>query len=52
MARLWGDLTGFCAAHDLRPLVGATFPLDQIGAAHELMESRGSTGKIVVLPDE
>ena len=51
MARLWSDLTGFSAAHDLRPLVGATFPLDQIGAAHVLMESRGSTGKIVVLPE-
>jgi NADPH2:quinone reductase len=50
MARLWDDLTDFCSEHDLRPVVGSTFPLDQISAAHAFMESRGSTGKIVVLP--
>ncbi len=48
MSRLWDDLTAFVAAHAIRPVVGATFELDDIAAAHRLMESRRSTGKIVV----
>jgi NADPH2:quinone reductase len=49
MSRLWGELTAFVAEHDVRPLVGTTFAFDDIAAAHELMESRRSVGKIVVL---
>jgi len=34
----------------LRPHVGATFPLEQADEAHELLASRRSTGKVVLVP--
>lgn len=34
----------------VRPVVGATFPLEQAGAAHRLVEERRSTGKVVLVP--
>jgi NADPH:quinone reductase len=34
----------------LRPLVGAEFPLDRANEAHELIASRRSTGKVVLVP--
>jgi NADPH2:quinone reductase len=34
----------------VRPVVGAEFPLEQATAAHELIASRESTGKIVLVP--
>jgi len=43
---------------DLRPLIGARFPLSQTAAAHQLQEENtlrkaGTlTGKIVILPTE
>jgi NADPH:quinone reductase-like Zn-dependent oxidoreductase len=48
LARVWGELMAFVAAHGIRPVVGATFALDQMADAHRLMESRNSMGKIVV----
>jgi len=33
---------------ELRAIVGGRFTADQLGAAHALLESRRSTGKIVV----
>ena len=48
LARVWGQLVAFVAAHGIRPVVGATFSFDELPEAHRLMESRGSTGKIVV----
>jgi NADPH2:quinone reductase len=48
LARVWGELMSFVAAHDIRPVVGATFSFDDMAAAHRFMESRGSVGKIVV----
>jgi len=48
-ARVWGELTDFVVAHGIRPRVGHTFAFDEIADAHRLMESRRSTGKIVVL---
>jgi NADPH:quinone reductase len=32
------------------PLVGAELPLDEVGRAHELLESRTSVGKVVLVP--
>ena len=32
------------------PLVGAELPLDEVEHAHELVESRRSVGKVVLLP--
>ena len=34
----------------VRPIVGAEFPLDEAAEAHRLIESRQSTGKVVLLP--
>jgi NADPH2:quinone reductase len=34
----------------LRPVVGAQFPLEQANEAHELIASRKSTGKVVLVP--
>lgn len=48
LARVWGELMAFVAAHGVRPLVGATFSFDQMAEAHRLIESRQSVGKIVV----
>ncbi len=48
LARVWGELMAFVAAHDIRPIVGATFSFDEMPEAHRLMESRQSVGKIVV----
>ena len=44
------DLLQLWRAGTIRPLVGAEFPLDQVEQAHELVESRRSTGKVVLLP--
>ncbi|HEV2734520.1 MAG TPA: zinc-binding dehydrogenase [Longimicrobiaceae bacterium] len=50
LARVWGELTAFVAAHGIRPVVGSTFTFDDMAGAHRLMESRRSVGKIVVRP--
>jgi NADPH:quinone reductase len=34
----------------VRPVVGATFPLEDAAAAHELIEQRCSVGKVVLVP--
>lgn len=34
----------------IRPVVGAEFPLDEASAAHDLIASRASTGKVVLVP--
>jgi NADPH:quinone reductase-like Zn-dependent oxidoreductase len=48
LAKVWGDLMGFVAAHRIRPVVGTTFSFDEMAKAHRLMESRLGVGKIVV----
>jgi NADPH2:quinone reductase len=34
----------------VRPVVGAELPLDEAAEAHRLIESRQSTGKVVLIP--
>ena len=34
----------------LRPVVGAEFPLEQVNEAQDLIASRKSTGKVVLVP--
>jgi NADPH:quinone reductase-like Zn-dependent oxidoreductase len=34
----------------IRPVVGAEFPLAEAADAHRLIESRASTGKVVLAP--
>lgn len=43
-------LTGYLADGVITARVGATFPLDEIGAAFEALESRTVRGKILVTP--
>jgi NADPH:quinone reductase len=45
-----GELLGFWEAGALAPHVGAEIPLDEVERAHELVESRRSVGKVVLLP--
>ena len=46
---VWEALTDFVLEHDLRPVVGRTFPFEELPEAHRFMESRASVGKLVVL---
>jgi NADPH:quinone reductase len=45
-----GELRELWADGAVRPLVGASFPLARAGDAHELIESRGHVGKVVLVP--
>jgi NADPH2:quinone reductase len=45
-----GELLELWSSGAVRPLVGASFPLAQAGDAHELIESRGHVGKVVLVP--
>ena len=45
-----GELLALWQTGAFTPLVGAELPLDEVERAHELMESRGSTGKVVLVP--
>jgi NADPH:quinone reductase len=45
-----GELLELWSSGAVRPLVGASFPLEQAGQAHELIESRGHVGKVVLVP--
>jgi NADPH2:quinone reductase len=45
-----GELLELWSAGAVKPLVGASFPLDRAGEAHGLIESRGHVGKVVLVP--
>jgi len=45
-----GELLALWRDGAFRPLVGAELPLDEVERAHELLESRGSVGKVVLVP--
>jgi NADPH2:quinone reductase len=45
-----GELVALWEAGAVRPLVGATFPLERAGDAHSLIEERKSVGKVVLVP--
>ncbi|HET7145785.1 MAG TPA: zinc-binding dehydrogenase [Gaiellaceae bacterium] len=45
-----GELLGLWQTGAFRPLVGAELPLNEVERAHELLESRGSVGKVVLVP--
>jgi NADPH:quinone reductase len=45
-----GELLALWQTGAFTPLVGAELPLDEVEQAHELMESRASVGKVVLLP--
>jgi NADPH2:quinone reductase len=45
-----GELLELWSSGAVRPLVGASFPLEEAGQAHELIESRRHVGKVVLVP--
>jgi NADPH2:quinone reductase len=45
-----GELVDLWRAGAIKPLVGATFPLDEVAEAHRLVEERQSVGKVVLVP--
>jgi NADPH2:quinone reductase len=45
-----GELLGLWQTGTFKPLVGAEFPLEDVEKAHELVESRKSVGKVVLVP--
>jgi NADPH:quinone reductase len=45
-----GELLDLWCAGAIHPVVGGEFPLGEVEAAHALVESRASTGKVVLLP--
>ena len=45
-----GELLALWETGSLKPVVGAELPLADVERAHELVESRQSTGKVVLLP--
>lgn len=44
------DLFRWVAAGELKVRIGATFPLADAAAAHRALESRGTTGKVLLIP--
>ena len=47
-ARATEELLAGGRADDVRPLIGKTFPFDQVAAAHAYLQSRRSVGKVVL----
>ena len=50
VARAAQDVLRLWEGGVVRPIVGAEFPLEEAGEAHRLIESRHSTGKVVLVP--
>ena len=47
---VFGNLVGYIERGEIRPLVAATFPLAEIGAAQEAFLAKRHVGKIVLVP--
>jgi NADPH:quinone reductase len=45
-----GEVVGLWEQGAVKPLVGATFPLEEAPQAHRLIEARRSVGKVVLVP--
>jgi NADPH:quinone reductase len=48
IARGWADLIRFWRQGQVRPIVQHTFAFEQVAAAHRLLETRQSVGKVVL----
>lgn len=46
----WRELVGHIEAHELRPVVGHRYPLEEAPAAHAALESRTTRGKVLLEP--
>lgn len=49
---IFGRLCAFMEHHDIRPVVGRIFPLEQAAEAHAFVESRESVGKVLLAVGE
>lgn len=49
-ARRWNEITGAVLAGDLDVRIGEEFPLTDAQSAHEALEGRRTTGKVVLIP--
>ena len=47
-ASMWKELTRFVQDHQIKPHVGKVFDFEEMAEAHAYMESRQSSGKIVI----
>jgi NADPH2:quinone reductase len=50
IASMIGDLLGAVASGDLEVVIGNTYPLSEASRAHEDMQDRGTTGKLLLDP--
>ena len=50
VARAAKDVVRLWEGGAVRPIVGAELPLEDAAEAHRLIESRQSTGKVVLIP--
>ena len=50
VARAANDVLRLWESGAVRPIVGAEYPLEDAASAHRLIESRQSTGKVVLIP--
>jgi NADPH:quinone reductase-like Zn-dependent oxidoreductase len=46
------DLLARVERNEIRPFVGKTFPFHRVGEAHAFLQSRRSTGKVILTTDE
>ncbi len=44
------DLLGWIASGDVKPRIGARFPLADVADAHRALEGRATTGKVILIP--
>jgi NADPH:quinone reductase len=50
VASMIGDLLGAVAGGELEPVIGATYPLSEAARAHQDMQERNTTGKLLLDP--
>jgi NADPH2:quinone reductase len=50
VASMIGDLLGAVASGELEPVIGGTYPLSEAARAHQDMQERGTTGKLLLDP--
>ncbi|MGH7891356.1 MAG: zinc-binding dehydrogenase, partial [Thermodesulfobacteriota bacterium] len=48
MSQLYDELRGFVLEHGIRPVVNSIFDLEEAPQAHEYIESRQSSGKVLL----
>jgi NADPH2:quinone reductase len=52
MAHIYGELRDFVIGHGIRPAVGRVFGLEEAARAHEFIESRMSSAKVLLKIDQ